>query len=54
MKGILFLLIFISSVLHAHESSSKLKMVQLSDNVYQHISYKEIPSWGMVATASAF
>jgi len=51
MKRFVPLFIFFSSVLYANEDSSKLKVIQLSDNVYQHISYKNLVPWGMVAAS---
>jgi glyoxylase-like metal-dependent hydrolase (beta-lactamase superfamily II) len=33
------------------DNDVQLKITQLSDNVYQHTSYKEIGSWGMVGAS---
>jgi len=51
MKYISTLLLFVPLAVFAHDKNEQLKITQLSDNVYQHISYKEVGSWGMVAAS---
>lgn len=46
MKFITILVLFLSC--SAFAKDSQLKITQLADNVYQHISYKKIEPWGMV------
>jgi len=46
----LILLNFSLSVL-GNENESKLKISKLADNVYQHISYKNVEPWGLVAAS---
>lgn len=57
MKSILLGLLLIPSLVFAHsqgvnpQQTKNLKITQLSDNVYQHISYKEVKPWGLVAAS---
>ncbi len=51
MKFTTIILFFVSFVIFAHNKDEQLKITKLSDNVYQHTSYKEIGSWGMVAAS---
>ncbi|MCW8832220.1 MAG: subclass B1 metallo-beta-lactamase [Colwellia sp.] len=49
MKYILAFLLLVSS--NAFANNERLKIKQLADNVYQHISYKRIEPWGMVGAS---
>jgi glyoxylase-like metal-dependent hydrolase (beta-lactamase superfamily II) len=49
MIYILTLFLFFSNTIYAHEQ--QLKVVQLADNVYQHISYKNIEPWGVIGAS---
>lgn len=57
MRSILLGLLLIPSLVFAHsqgvnqQPTKNLKIKQLSDNVYQHISYKEVKPWGLVAAS---
>lgn len=57
MKSILLGLLLIPSLVFGHsqgvnlQQTKNLKINQLSDNVYQHISYKEVKPWGLVAAS---
>ena len=51
MRYITTILFFVSFVIFAQDKNDQLKITQLSENVYQHISYKEVGSWGMVAAS---
>lgn len=51
MRLIFILFIFISSTTSADDNNLPLKIIQLTDNVYQHISYKKVEPWGMVAAS---
>ncbi|MGB0834111.1 MAG: subclass B1 metallo-beta-lactamase [Psychrobium sp.] len=57
MKSVLLGLLLIPSLVFAHsqgvnpQQTNNLKIKQLSDNVYQHISYKEVKPWGLVAAS---
>ncbi len=43
--------LFISSSVFASNEQTKLKITQLDNNVYQHISYKSVPPYGMVGAS---
>ncbi len=49
MKCIIILLLLFSSITSAN--NEKLRIIQLADNVYQHVSYKRVEPWGMVAAS---
>lgn len=51
MKFIVLFLSVLSWLSMAASEASNLKMVQLTDNVYQHISYKEVAPWGLVGAS---
>lgn len=51
MKCIITIFLFFSSMAYSATSNEKLKITQLADNVYQHISYKEVEPWGMVGAS---
>ncbi len=42
---------FFSSAIFANDQPTKLKIQLLAENVYQHISYKEVAPYGMVAAS---
>jgi len=49
MKSIILLLLFIPSIVFANnERTKQIKINRLSDNVYQHISFKRVEPWGVV------
>jgi len=49
MQSMFLLILFIPCVIFASDESSKeLKMKKLSNNVYQHISYKRVKPWGLI------
>jgi glyoxylase-like metal-dependent hydrolase (beta-lactamase superfamily II) len=45
------LLLLCPLITSATGSNTQLKIIQLADNVYQHISYKKVQPWGMVAAS---
>ncbi|MEW6999357.1 subclass B1 metallo-beta-lactamase [Colwelliaceae bacterium BS250] len=49
MRCIITFLLLVSSIVSAN--NEQLKVTQLADNVYQHVSYKRIEPWGMVAAS---
>jgi metallo-beta-lactamase class B len=49
MRFILCLLLMISSLTYAAQGPSKLKIVQLSDTVYQHTSLSDVDTYGLMA-----
>ncbi len=51
MRYIIFLCIIISNITFASEKVPKFKVTKLADNVYQHISYKKVGSYGMVGAS---
>ena len=51
MKYIILFSLFISCSGFANGSSTELKITQLSDNVYQHISYKNVHGFGLVGAS---
>ncbi|MCG7533179.1 subclass B1 metallo-beta-lactamase [Psychrobium sp. MM17-31] len=57
MKSVLLGLLLIPSLVFAYsqgvnpQQAKNIKIKQLSDNVYQHISYKEVKPWGLVAAS---
>lgn len=51
MRHIIFLCVIFSNMALANTEEHKLKLTKLADNVYQHISYKKIGSYGMVAAS---
>jgi glyoxylase-like metal-dependent hydrolase (beta-lactamase superfamily II) len=49
MKSIILLILFFPYIVFANSESTKnLKIKKLSDNVYQHISFKRVEPWGLV------
>jgi len=48
MRFIIILCIIISNIVFATEQEPKFNMTKLADNVYQHISYKMVGSYGLV------
>jgi len=50
MRFIITFLLLFPGITFA-DNDVQLKITQLSDNVYQHTSFKEIGSWGMVAAS---
>jgi glyoxylase-like metal-dependent hydrolase (beta-lactamase superfamily II) len=51
MRLIILFFIFISHRLLANPDVITLKVIQLDDNVYQHISYKKVEPYGVVAAS---
>lgn len=51
MKLIMVFFALFAYVAHANGKESELKIIQLTNNVYQHISYKEVASYGMVGAS---
>lgn len=52
MKSIILLILFIPCVTFANDEDVKsLKIKKLSDNVYQHISYKRVEPWGLISAS---
>ena len=51
MRHIIFLYVIFSSVAFANQEVHQLKITKLNDNVYQHISYKKVGSYGMVGAS---
>jgi len=51
MRHFIFLCVIFSSMAFATKDVPKPKIIQLADNVYQHISYKKIGSLGMVGAS---
>jgi len=51
MKVIVIFCLFISCFSFANNETPKLKINPIAENVYQHISYKMINSYGMVAAS---
>jgi glyoxylase-like metal-dependent hydrolase (beta-lactamase superfamily II) len=52
MKSIILLILFVPCIVFANNGSvKKLKIKKLSDNVYQHISYKRVEPWGLVGAS---
>jgi len=52
MKSIMLLILFFSCIVFAkNEGVKQLKIEKLSDNVYQHISFKRVEPWGLVAAS---
>ncbi|NQZ28698.1 MAG: subclass B1 metallo-beta-lactamase [Colwellia sp.] len=51
MRHILFLCIIFSSMAFANKEVPKPKITKLADNVYQHISYKRVGSYGIVGAS---
>ena len=49
MRCITIFLLLVSSIVSAN--NEKLKITQLADNVYQHVSYKKVEPWGMVGAS---
>lgn len=49
MKSIILLILFVPCIVFANNPGTKqLKVKKLSDNVYQHISFKRVEPWGIV------
>jgi len=49
MKSIVLLMFFVPCIVFANSGGDKnLKIKKLSDNVYQHISFKRVEPWGLV------
>ncbi|MDF5420511.1 GIM family subclass B1 metallo-beta-lactamase, partial [Vibrio sp. 1262-1] len=52
MKYIILFLLLIPSIVFANnEGTKELKLKKLSDNVYQHISYKRVEPWGLIGAS---
>ncbi len=51
MRYIIILCVIFSSIALADEEEHELKITKLSNNVYQHISYKKVGSYGMVGAS---
>lgn len=52
MKYIVLFVLFIPySVFAKNEDTKELKIKKLSDNVYQHISYKRVEPWGLIGAS---
>jgi len=52
MKYIIIFAFFIPSMVFAkNEGTKDLKIKKLSDNVYQHISYKKVEPWGLIGAS---
>ena len=51
MRHIIFLCVIFSSMAFANKEVPKLKITKLADNVYQHISYKMVGSYGVVGAS---
>lgn len=51
MKQIIFLFLIFSSMAFANKELPKPKITKLADNVYQHISYKKVGSYGVVGAS---
>ncbi|MFT5757350.1 MAG: glyoxylase-like metal-dependent hydrolase (beta-lactamase superfamily II) [Alteromonadaceae bacterium] len=52
MKSIILLILFVPCIVFANDGDiKKLKIKKLSDNVYQHISFKRTEKWGVVETS---
>jgi glyoxylase-like metal-dependent hydrolase (beta-lactamase superfamily II) len=52
MKSIILFILFIPYIVFANnEGTKELKIKKLSDNVYQHISYKRVEPWGLVGAS---
>jgi glyoxylase-like metal-dependent hydrolase (beta-lactamase superfamily II) len=49
MRFILCLLLMVSSLTYAAQGPSKLKIVQISDTVYQHTSLSDVDMYGLMA-----
>ena len=49
MRYVITFFLLVSSI--ASADNEKLKITQLADNVYQHISYKKVEPWGMVGAS---
>lgn len=52
MKNIILFLLFIPYITFANnEGSKQLKIIKLTDNVYQHVSYKNVEPWGLIGAS---
>ena len=52
MKYIILFILFIPHIVFANnEGTKKFKIKKLSDNVYQHISYKKVEPWGLIGAS---
>lgn len=52
MKYIILIALFIPCIVFANNKNTKeLKIKKLSDNVYQHVSYKKVEPWGLVGAS---
>ncbi|BCE01495.1 VMB family subclass B1 metallo-beta-lactamase [Marinicellulosiphila megalodicopiae] len=52
LKYIILFALFIPCIVFANNKITKeLKMKKLSDNVYQHISYKKVDPWGLIGAS---
>ena len=51
MRIIIFIFSLVSCTAFAKSVEPKLKITQLADNVYQHVSYKKTKTWGMVGAS---
>ena len=52
IKSIVLLILFIPNILLAsNDGSKKFRIEKLSNNVYQHISYKRVEPWGLIGAS---
>lgn len=52
MKSIILFILFVPCIAFANnESVKKLKIKKLSDNVYQHVSFKSVEPWGLIGAS---
>lgn len=52
MKFLILFLLFIPCIVVANnEEIKQFKIIKLSDNVYQHISYKKVEPWGLIGAS---
>ena len=51
MRFVILFLFFYSSAVLGKDEYPQLKILKLYENVYQHISYKQVQPWGMVAAS---
>lgn len=52
MKFIFLVILFIPCLVQANNQDSKpIKVEKLTDNIYQHISYKKVEPWGLISAS---
>jgi len=52
LKSITLIILFVPCIVFANNQDSKhLKVKKLSDNVYQHISFKKVEPWGVMGAS---